>query len=293
MYCKGLYTNLITPFSENNLDVVSIARLVQLQLQHEINGLVVFSNLGEELSLSESEYEQLIQTVIATVDGKIPVIAGVGVSSTADSINKAITSEKLRASGIIISPPRCHNLTSEAIFDHYSAINAAINIPIMICDSSNKDEQISEILLEQLLSLHNVIGLKNTKGDLEWALWLSTKFFKGEKSQFLGKDSLSVAFSLYGGANIISSAANVIPDLCVKLYKLISSGQYNEAMKLQTLLLPFHLHMDEGRGPALIKYVAYLFDLIDSYETRAPLPAISKEDQRAVLETVNQLQDLI
>lgn len=294
MHFKGLYTNLITPFCGNNLDTSSIHRLIALQLEHDIDGLVVFSNLGEELSLSQQEYEQLLQAVIAAVDGKIPIIAGVGISSTTDSINKAIAAKRLGAHGLIISPPIYNNLTEDAIFNHYNSIHSSVDMAIVISDSTNREVQFSDMLIEKLLSLHNVIGFNNANGDLERALWLSNTLLKEEgKSQFVAKDSLSTAFSLYGGANLISSAANVIPDLCVKLHKLISLGQYDEAMKLQALLLHFHLHMDSNKGPALIKYVAYLFDLIDSYETRAPLPMISKEDQRDILQTINQLQDLI
>jgi 4-hydroxy-tetrahydrodipicolinate synthase len=132
---SGIFNILATPFhADESLDVESLRRLVDFQLDKGAYGLTILGVLGEAAKMSVDERRQVVDTVIETVAGRVPVVVGTSHADTQTCIALSKGAFDAGAAGVMIAPPRIDKPTDEAIIGLYSDIAAAIDQPIVVQD---------------------------------------------------------------------------------------------------------------------------------------------------------------
>lgn len=131
----GIFNILATPFdSRYAVDLASLRQLVEFQLDKGAQGLTILGVLGEAAKLSVEERQQVMQTVMQTVDGKVPVVVGTSHADTATCINLSKAAFDAGAAGVMIAPPRMENATDDDVLGLYQQIGKAIKNPIVVQD---------------------------------------------------------------------------------------------------------------------------------------------------------------
>jgi 4-hydroxy-tetrahydrodipicolinate synthase len=104
---RGTYTVLVTPFTADGsrIDVPALRRLVEFQIAEGIHGLVPLGSTGEFLSLTREERQEVIETVIATAAGRVPVLVGTGAEFTPHAVELSREAQAMGADGLMILPP--------------------------------------------------------------------------------------------------------------------------------------------------------------------------------------------
>ena len=131
----GIFNILATPFcNDNSLDLASLRRLVEFQLELGAQGLTILGVLGEAAKLSVEERQEVMDTVMATVNGRVPVV--VGASHQDDDTRLALcrSAEAAGAAGVMVAPPRMADPRDEEVFAIYSAIAEACDLAIVVQD---------------------------------------------------------------------------------------------------------------------------------------------------------------
>lgn len=132
---QGIFNILATPFNhEFHLDLASLQRLVRFQLDKGADGLTILGVLGEAAKLSVEERQQVMTTVMETVDGAVPVVVGTSHAETETCIALSKAAFDAGAAGVMIAPPRMENPTDEAVLALYQRIGTAIQNPIVVQD---------------------------------------------------------------------------------------------------------------------------------------------------------------
>src|SRR4029453_2494839 len=129
---RGSFTALVTPFKNGSLDEAAFRSLVNWQISEGTPGLVPAGTPGQSPALSHDEHKRVVEWCIEEAGGRVPVIAGAGSNSTKEAVELSEHAEKVGATAVLIVTPYYNNPTQEGMYQHFKAINDAINIPIII-----------------------------------------------------------------------------------------------------------------------------------------------------------------
>lgn len=131
---RGTYTVLVTPFTADGaaVDHAALKRLVDFQIDQGIDGLIPLGSTGEFLSVSREERTAIIETILATSAGRVPVLIGTGAEDTNEAVALSREAESLGAQGVMVIPPFYSVPTEDELYFHYKTIADAISIPVMV-----------------------------------------------------------------------------------------------------------------------------------------------------------------
>ena len=131
---RGTYTVLITPFTADGaaVDLAALARLVEFQVREGVRGLIPLGSTGEFLSVSREERAAVVECVVRTAAGRVPVLVGTGAEDTREAVALSREAEAQGADGVMVIPPFYSVPTPEELQRHYDSIARAIGVPIMV-----------------------------------------------------------------------------------------------------------------------------------------------------------------
>jgi len=289
---KGSFTALITPFDGEGVDYDAFERLVEFQIQSGTHGLVPVGTTGESPTLSHEEHDRVVETCIAAAKGRVPVIAGAGSNSTAEAIALSRHAQKAGADAVLVVTPYYNKPTQEGLYQHFKAINDAIDIPIFIYNIPGRSViDMSVATMARLFDLKNIVGVKDATASpvraSQQRAVLGPDFI-----QLSGEDGTALAFNAHGGQGCISVSANVAPKLCSDFQNACLAGDYAKALELHDLLMPLHEALFVETNPVPVKYAAWRLGL-SKPDTRLPLTPLSEASKArvdAALEKVGLLQ---
>ncbi len=278
---KGSLTALITPFRNGKLDEEAFRRFIEWQISEGTHGLVPAGTTGESPTLDYDEHKRVIELAIETAKGRVPVIAGTGSNSTAEAIELTEHAAKVGADAALIVTPYYNKPTQEGLYQHYKAINDAVDIPVIIYNIPGRS--IVDMTVETMarcFELKNVIGVKDATANLARAS--QQRLAMGPEFNLLsGEDATALGFMAHGGHGCISVVSNIAPRLCAEFQNACLAGDYKAALTLQDRLMPLHDAMFCEANPGPVKYAASRLGLCEA-EMRLPLAPISQASQRIV-----------
>src|SRR5580698_7754271 len=164
----GCGTAMVTPFQENgSLDETTLRKLVRRQIDQGIDFLVPCGTTGESPTLSREEHLRVVAITIEESDHKVPVLAGAGGNNTHEVVELARECQKLGADGILSVTPYYNKATQEGLYQHYKAIAAAIQIPIILYSVQGRTGvNIEPSTVVRLAEIENVVGIKEASGNI-------------------------------------------------------------------------------------------------------------------------------
>lgn len=284
---EGTITALVTPFKDNyEVDFDALDRVVELQLKSGINGIVVLGSTGEAATLSEMEKLDVILAVQKKVNGKIPVIVGVGSNNTKATIENAKNAAKYNFDAVLIVCPFYNKPTQEGLFQHFNAISEAVDIPQIIYNVPGRTgTNISaETQIRIASECKNVIATKEASGNLEQMMQI-IKYSPKDFTLLCGDDALAVPCICAGGRGIISVLSNYAPKMFTQCINFALNGQYKEAMKIHYELFEFMKVNFIESNPIPVKAFMSELGLIQNV-LRMPLLPISDKNKKLIQELV-------
>jgi len=255
----GTGVALITPFkSDLSVDVEALSNLVKDQIGNGINYLVVLGTTGESATLSKSEKDLVVNTVIKANNGKIPLVLGMGGNNTAALAEELKFTDLSAFEAILSVSPYYNRPTQEGIYQHYKIISEASKKPVIIYNVPGRTA--SNVLPATVLRLardfKNIIGIKEAAGDIVQAM----KLISILPEDFLvisGDDMVALPIILAGGHGVISVIGQGLPSEFSKMVQLGLEGKVKEAYQLHYKIMPaIDLIFAEG-NPAGIKAMLY------------------------------------
>ncbi|MBC7832696.1 MAG: 4-hydroxy-tetrahydrodipicolinate synthase [Hyphomicrobium sp.] len=278
---KGSFTALITPFRNGGLDEEAFRRIVDWQISEGTHGLVPAGTTGESPTLNYDEHKRVIELAVVTAKGRVPVIAGTGSNATDEAIELTAYAAKVGADAVLIVTPYYNKPTQEGLYQHFKAINDAVDIPIIIYNIPGRS--VVDMMVETMtrcFALKNVIGVKDATANLARAS--QQRLAMGPEFNLLsGEDATALGFMAHGGHGCISVVSNIAPRLCAEFQNACLSGDYKTALALQDRLMPLHDAMFCEANPGPVKHAASRLGLCEA-EVRLPLVPITQASQRIV-----------
>ena len=272
---KGSMPALVTPFKNGSVDVDTLRKLVEWHISEGSHGLVPVGTTGESPTLSHEEHEMVIEVVVKTVAGRIPVIAGAGSNNTAEALRFMEYAKSVGADGALVVTPYYNKPTQDGLIAHYKALHDAVDLPIVIYNIPGRSVvDMSPATMGELAKLPRIVGVKDATGDL--ARVCAQRITCGpDFLQISGEDPTAHGFNAQGGVGCISVTANVAPKLCAQLQDACLAGDYAKALELQDKLMPLHHAIFTEPGLCGAKYAMSKLGLCEN-EVRLPLLPVSE-----------------
>lgn len=283
----GSAVALITPFHDGAVDYTALTRLIELQIASGSDAIVALGTTGEAATLMQDEREEVIRFVVERVSNRIPVIVGTGSNNTEDAIQKSRFAEAVGADGLLIVTPFYNKTTQEGLLAHYSSIAEQVRLPILIYNVPSrtglniKPETVSKLVR----SCENIVGIKEASGDISQITKLAA--ICPECDIYSGNDDQVVPILSIGGKGVISTVANIIPEVMHLMCKAYFDGDVEEAKRLQLALLPIQQAAFCEVNPIPIKTMMGLLKLCDP-EVRLPLVKPSIEHYELMETTLRE-----
>ena len=284
---RGSITALITPFKDDQVDETAFQKHVEWQIKEGTHGLVPVGTTGESPTLSHDEHKKVISLCVEAAAGKVPVIAGTGSNSTKEAIAFTKFAKQAGADAGLVVTPYYNKPTQEGLYQHYKAINDAVDLPIFIYNIPGRSViDMSVETMARLFELPNIVGVKDATADISRVS--QQRAAMGEDFiQLSGEDATALGFNAHGGVGCISVTSNIAPALCSEFHKATQNGDYKKALEIQDRLMPVHEALFIEANPGPVKYAAECLGLCGA-QTRLPLVPIQDSTKESVKSALTQ-----
>jgi len=289
----GTGTALVTPFrADGSLDEARLRALVKRQIEAGVDFLVPCGTTGESPTLTGAEHLRVVEITVELAKGKVPVLAGAGGYNTAEVISRARELAALDVSGILSVTPYYNKPTQEGLYQHFKAIAAAVELPIILYSVQGRTGvNIEPATVQRLAHIPNIAGIKEASGSVgQMAAILNTA-----PESFLvlsGDDALTLPLLALGGHGVISVVSNEIPAEMARMVRLALRGDFEGARQLHRRYHPLMEINFVESNPIPVKAAMAEMGLLEA-AWRLPLVAPKVENMariRGVLESLNLIE---
>lgn len=260
MYLSGSITALATPFTasgdpDGKLDLPAWERLLEAQIGAGTQGVVVAGSTGEANALSDDEYETLLRRAVALVAGRIPVLAGTGLSNTAKTIELTRRAAAFGADAALVVAPPYVRPTQAGLIAHYRAIADDGALPVVLYNVPGRTGcDLLPATVAELVTHPRIVAIKEARTEPERMTELLA--MRSPTFAILSGDDPTAARAMLAGADgVISVASNVIPAAMRRLCGLARAGARADAQAYDAELQPIFDFMGIEPNPIPVKAI--------------------------------------
>lgn len=283
---KGVFPALTTPFTANDeLDLPLFEKSLAAQLEAGVDGIVLGGSLGEASTLTTAEKEQLVNSGIKVLKGKIPVIMNIAEGSTNEALKQVLFAESWGVQGLMLLPPMRYKSDERETVTFFKTIADATDLPIMLYNNPvDYKIEITLDMFDELQSCKNITAVKESTRDVSNVTRMKNRF--GDRYQILcGVDTIAMEELLLGADGWVAGLVCAFPKETVAIYKLVKAGRIEEATKIYRWFMPL-LELDIH--PKLVQYIklAATQTGLSSEYVRAPRLMLEGEERERILKIV-------
>ena len=276
---QGVYTAIVTPFKDGKIDYESFEKLIEMQINGGVDGIVPLGTTGESPTVSFDEHKEFIKHTVKTVNGRVKVIAGAGANSTDEAIHLSKCAQDDGVDIVMQVNPYYNKPTQTGLIAHFEKIAKSIKIPVLLYNIPGRTgvNFLPENVNELLKRVDNIIGMKEASGDISQMMELIA--LAGHKISVLsGDDNMTLPLLSVGGKGVVSVLSNLVPADVKSVVKLFNESKIEEAKKAFYKILPLCKAMFYETNPIPIKCAMEMAGYC-SGELRLPMTEISSANK--------------
>lgn len=235
---KTLFTGsgvaIITPMNcDGSINFDELGKIIEFQIENGTDAIITCGTTGEAATMTPDEYAKVIKYTVDKVNKRVPVIAGSGSNNTQTALDHSLKAQSLGVDGLLIVTPYYNKASQKGLIEHYSYIADRVELPIILYNVPSRTGcNIKPETYAKLAEHPNIVGIKEASGDIS-ALAKTISLCKDKLAVYSGNDDQIVPIMSLGGVGVISVFANICPDKCHQLTKLVLDGKFSEATKIQ------------------------------------------------------------
>ncbi|MBP6757822.1 MAG: 4-hydroxy-tetrahydrodipicolinate synthase [Flavobacterium sp.] len=276
----GTGVALVTPFRKDfSIDTEALIQIVNFSIDGGVEYLVILGTTAENATMTQTEREFVIQTVVEANNGRLPMVLGVGGNNTMEVVEELKNRDLSKFAAILSVSPYYNKPTQEGIYQHFKAVSEASPIPVILYNvpSRTGSNMLPATVLRLANDFKNIVAIKEANGDMVHAMQL----LKNKPKDFLvlsGDDMIALPMVLAGGSGVISVIAQGFPKEFSEMIRLGLNRKVDDAFKLQYQFSDCIDMIFEQGNPAGIKQV---FQSLGIAENTVRLPLVSVDESLA------------
>ncbi|MBE0465470.1 MAG: dihydrodipicolinate synthase family protein [Halomonadaceae bacterium] len=291
MNFDGIWTPVVTPFNEDGslkLDVLD--KLIDTLITQGVHGLIIGGTTGEYYAQNMDERKTLLNRVAECAKGRIPLMAGINATATADSLELGQYAKSIGFDALLVAAPYYCQPAQDELLAHIQAIDDAFDMPIMLYNFPDRTGvPMTMELIEALRDRPNIQAIKESTGSIERMHALATEH-ADQLQLSCGMDDQVLEFFVWGARSWVAGASNFLAPEHVALYKAcVIDKDFIAGRELATRLLPMlNLLEQGGKFCQYIKYGCELADLPVG-PARRPLLSLNEQEKAVLKQTYDAL----
>jgi len=276
----GTGVALVTPFRKDfSIDTEALMKIVNFSIDGGVEYLVILGTTAENATMTPTEREFVIQTIVETNNGRLPMVLGVGGNNTMEVVEELKTRDLSKFAAILSVSPYYNKPTQEGIYQHFKAISEVSPIPVILYNvpSRTGSNMLPSTVMRLANDFKNIVAIKEANGDMIHAMQL----LKNKPKDFLvlsGDDMIALPMVLAGGSGVISVIAQGFPKEFSEMIRLGLNRKVDDAFKLQYQFSDCIDMIFEQGNPAGIKQV---FQSLGIAGNTVRLPLVSADESLA------------
>lgn len=284
----GSLVALVTPMHINGeIDWSALKSLVEWHVAEGTHGIVAVGTTGESATLTVDEHCAVIKAVIATVNGRIPVIAGTGANSTREAIELTQSAKDAGADACLLVTPYYNKPTQEGLYQHYKAVAEAVAIPQILYNVPGRTGvDMHNATVARLAGIANIVGIKDATGNLVRGQEL-INLVSDKMAVYSGDDGTAYELILLGAKGNISVTANVAPKAMSAICEAALAGNAELAKELNAPLTALHHDLFVESNPIPVKWALVHMGRMEA-GIRLPLTPLAESCHNTVINALQQ-----
>lgn len=279
----GTGVAIVTPFHNyGTIDFGSLEKLVNFIIDGGVDFIVALGTTSEAPTLTDDEKGAVMDVVLETVNGRVPVVMGLGGNSTQAIVSKIKKTNFDGIEAILSVAPYYNKPSQRGLYNHFKAISASCPVPIILYNVPGRTS--SNISAETTLNLahdfDNIVAIKEASGNFTQVMDILREKPDGFEV-FSGDDAITFPMMSLGATGVISVVANAFPRPFSDMVRLIKSEDYENARKIHYSLLPVISQMFADGNPAGVKVALEAMGLLKN-NLRLPLVKANKSVNMAL-----------
>lgn len=235
----GAGVAIVTPFHDTGIDYQAFGNIIEYQIAHKTDAIIVCGTTGESATMPDSEHMDAIHFAVKQTAGRIPVIAGTGSNDTKHCIELSKEAQNAGADALLLVTPYYNKATQKGLYEHFKAVAQSVNLPIILYNIPGRTGmQIDIKTLKKLAEIENIVGLKEASGNISYTAQAAAEC--PEIDLYSGNDDMIVPVMSLGGKGVISVLSNIMPeeahDICEKYLNGDHAGSLALQLKLFALI---------------------------------------------------------
>jgi 4-hydroxy-tetrahydrodipicolinate synthase len=274
----GMGVALVTPFKQDgSVDHKALTRVVEYNISNGTDYLVISGTTGESVTITKDEKAAIVQTIIKTNAGRLPLVIGIGGNNTAAVIDELQRTDLSPFVAVLSVSPYYSKPTQEGLYQHFKAVADASSIPVILYNvpgrtSKNMEPETS---LRLARDVNNIIAIKEAGNSPEQYKIL----IENKPTDFLvisGDDDLVLDVVLQGGSGVISVIGQALVKDFSEMIHFGLKGNRDAAKTIEKKVMPLIGLIFEENNPAGIKAVLHQLGLCEDL-VRLPLVAATDD----------------
>ncbi len=281
---KGSYVALVTPMKKGRVDEAALRKLVDYHIEHHTDGLVPCGSTGESATLSHAEHRRVVEVTVKAARGRIPVIAGAGSNSTAETLELVRHAAKVGAQGALLVVPYYNKPTPRGLYEHYRTVARAVKLPIILYNIPGRSgiNMPVETVIQLAQDCPTIVGIKEASGSMDYTSQLLSVLGRDRFIVFSGDDSLTLPLMALGAKGVISVVANILPESMAELCRSWAHGHVEHALDLHLQMMPLMRALFYETNPIPIKTAMHALGMCGA-ELRLPLTPMGNDNKKKLL----------
>jgi 4-hydroxy-tetrahydrodipicolinate synthase len=265
----GVFPYLVSPVdASGQVKADVLARLCDDLIDAGVHGLTPLGSTGEFAYLSWLQRRRIVEIVVEAARGRVPVVAGVAATTTADAVSQARQYERMNCNGILAILEAYFPISDDGVFEYFKAIATAVSLPIVLYTNPNfQRSDLSLFVIEKLSRVPNIRYIKDASANTGRLLSIINRV-EGRMKVFSASAHIPACVMFIGGVGWMAGPACVAPRQSVELYETCRRGDWSKAMVLQRPLWGLNEVFAKHNLAACIKGALEL----QGYPVGAPLP---------------------
>lgn len=288
---KGCGTAIVTPFTEDGVNFEEFGKLIENQIENQIDAIIVCGTTGESATMTEQEKKETIKYAIEKVAKRTKVVVGTGSNNTKSAIEMSKFAEEAGADALLVVTPYYNKTTQKGLIMHYTAIANEVKLPIIMYSvPSRTGVNIAPETCKELAKIPNIVAIKEASGNISQVAKIAS-LCGDDLAIYSGNDDQIIPVLSLGGKGVISVLSNIMPkythEMCYKYFE----GNVCEAAKMQLDVIDLTDALFCEVNPIPAKYALNLMGY-NFGKPRMPLIELS-DSNKEILKQVMQKHNLI
>lgn len=282
---RGVGTAISTPFEGDAVNYKAYDRLLDYQLDNDIDAIIVCGTTGESATMDIDERKQLIEHTVLRTGGRAKVIAGTGGNNTKEVIAMSKFADSIGVDGLLVVTPYYNKATQDGLVKHYKLVADSVNIPIIAYNvPSRTGINITPETCKKLAEISNINAIKEASGDISQVAKIAS-LCGDDLNIYSGNDDQIIPVLALGGKGVISVLSNVMPFYTRQMVMEFLEGHIDSARQMQLDVLDLCEALFSEVNPIPVKEALNQMGF-DFGQPRMPLTPMSRDKAKALTKSL-------